>query len=116
MRTARMERIGAERIEILLREAKARAVNVSDDLPVKYVRRARKISMKLNLKTLGRHRDEFCKRCLAPFVTSSTFRVRYRNGKKVLTCHRCGAVFRRPYGKRTNGDRGRDIGKRDQGE
>jgi len=111
-----MERIGAERIEILLREAKARAADIGDDLPVKYVRRAKKISMKLNLKTMGNHRDEFCKRCLVPFVTSSSFRVRFRNGKKVLTCRRCGEVFRRPYRPRTNRDKRPKAGKRDRGE
>ena len=116
MRTARMEWIGAERIEILLREAKARAIDKDDHLPKRYVMRAKKIAMKLNLKSLGKHRDEFCKRCLAPFVTSSAFRVRFRNGKKVLTCQRCGTVFRRPYRRRTSGVGKQNAGKRDKGE
>ncbi len=97
IRTARMERIGAERIEILVREAISRALSGDHIFPIRYMERARKIAMRLNLKTLRDHRDEFCKSCLSPFVDSTHFRVRLRGGRKITTCLRCGAVMRRPY-------------------
>ena len=102
-------------MELLLEEAEKRGREGNEELARRYVKRAKNISMRLNLKTLGEHRDEFCRKCFAPFVRSSDFRVRLRHGRKILTCLRCGAVFRRNYGrKRQRADRrtGRNVKER----
>ncbi|MDP7264704.1 MAG: hypothetical protein QGH39_04000 [Candidatus Thermoplasmatota archaeon] len=96
LRTARMERIGAERIDLLVHEAKRRAREGEEALASKYIIRAKKIAMRLNLKTLGKYRGEFCKECMVPFVSASIFRARLHGKKKVITCLRCGNVHRRP--------------------
>lgn len=97
LRTVIMERIGAERIEMLLKEAKVRALAGDDELAIKYVMRAKKIGMRLNLKNMGDHRGEFCKTCMIPFVRASKVRVRLTNGRLVITCLKCGGVHRKPY-------------------
>lgn len=100
-RTGYMERIGSERIELLFREAVKRAREGDMELAVSYLQRAKRIGMRLNLRTLNRYNGEYCKACMVPFATSSYFRVRLRDGKKVTTCLRCGEVYRMPY----DGDR-----------
>ena len=104
-----MERIGAERIELLVREAKQKADIGDEELAVKYMVRAKKIAMRLNLKTLGKYRDEFCKICMVPFVSSSIFRTRLHGKKKVITCLRCGIVHRRPFGQRNKDLKNSDL-------
>jgi len=103
-----MERIGAERVELLVREAKRMAGSGDEELATKYMVRAKKIAMRLNLKTLGKFRGEFCGRCMTPFVRSSVFRVRLHGKKKVSTCLRCGSVHRRPFGARMKDTKNND--------
>ncbi len=95
-----MERIGAERIDMLVRDAKLFAGCGDEELAARYMVRAKKIAMRLNLKTMGKYRGEFCNECMVPFVSSSIFRARLHGKKKVITCLRCGNVHRRPFGNR----------------
>lgn len=106
LRTSVMEKIGAERIEMLMEEAGRSVLAADDELALRYMVRARKIGMRLNLKTMGKYRGEFCRNCLMPFVSASKFRVRMHGGRVVITCLNCGAIYRKPLRKGKCGDSG----------
>ena len=54
------------------------------------------------IKTSQRHRlpvprsvsDRVCRKCWAPHVDSSTFRVRIKAGQRIKTCLKCGSIRR----------------------
>ena len=88
-------KIARERIDILFREA---SVADSAELANAYVRTARKIGMRYNIR-LGRHRRKFCRKCSTYLVHGRTSRTKIGNGFVTTTCLLCGHVSRFPYRK-----------------
>lgn len=63
----------------------------------RYAEIAHLLSLKHELGTPAALRGRVCRACRAFLVPGATARVRLREGKRVTTCLRCGAVRRRPY-------------------
>ena len=83
-------KIAKERIEILFDEAK----KAPDDLARRYVKLAKKIGMRYNVKLGPDRKKLYCKHCFTPF---SSGRARLKNGLLVRTCRHCGKVTRMNY-------------------
>ena len=64
-----MEKIGVERMAILL--DKAIDIGSGDDagLALNYIERSKKIGMKLNQRVSREYEGMYCKKCLTPFVS-----------------------------------------------
>jgi len=53
-----------------------------------YVRKARNLAMKINLRLPSELKRRFCKHCNSYF-TSENSRIRTRDGKLICTCFKC---------------------------
>ena len=83
-------KIARERIDILFDEAK----KADEDLARRYLRLAKKIGMRYNVK-IGRERKKlFCKHCFTPFRAG---RARLKNGYLSRECKFCGKTTRMKY-------------------
>jgi ribonuclease P protein subunit RPR2 len=91
------QRIAGERMRILLEEAED-AFGKHPERSKRYVRLARKIGMRYNVRLAGTGR-RFCKRCFTLLKPGVTCRIRARKDRKavVVTCLACGHVSRHPY-------------------
>ena len=88
-------KIAKERIDILFKEAKEVA-RERPDLARRYVRLAKKIGMRYNVR-LGRLKRNFCKYCYSFFIPGVTCSQRLRNGKITIKCLSCNKIIRYPY-------------------
>jgi ribonuclease P protein subunit RPR2 len=66
----------------------------------KYVRLARKIAMRYNIKTPRELRGKFCKKCFSYLVQGANSTRRVRGKTLVVTCLKCGNSARHPLGRR----------------
>ena len=85
--------IAKENIEILFREAnKIKDLNLATD----YVKKARKIAMRLNIRIPKEFKRRFCKHCNTYLVPGKN--VRIRNNKSSITyyCLNCKKFMRFP--------------------
>lgn len=88
--------IAKSRINILFELAEQNALSNRLYLSDKYVKLARKISMRYLVKIPKEHKRKFCKHCynyLLPFVTG---RIRIHRGKVVIYCYNCKKYSRIP--------------------
>jgi len=88
-------RIAKERIDILFKEAEKTAKE-RPDLAKRYVRLAKKIGMRYNIR-LGKLKRRFCKHCFSYFVPGVTCSQRLRKGKVTIKCFSCNKTIRYPY-------------------
>jgi ribonuclease P protein subunit RPR2 len=92
-----MVRVARERIADLFalaeREARAGSLRLSD----RYVRLARKIGMRYNVRLLPEFSELYCRGCSSFWVEGVTVRTRLRAGRRVRTCAVCGRLRRAPY-------------------
>ena len=88
--------IAKERIEILINEAKKNSIKYPD-YSTKYVKLAKKIGMRYNVK-LGILKRKFCKKCFSYYTTDNSTR-RFDNKTLVITCKKCKNISRFPYSK-----------------
>lgn len=90
-----------ERIHELFRQAEEaffdpdRGPGYSDS----YVKLARKIAMKYQLRLPSALKRRFCKHCYAYLVPSENCRVRTHEGHVVYYCYKCKNYMRFPYKK-----------------
>ncbi len=92
--------IARERIDILLREARA---NVGDvEMSRRYVELARKISKRTKVRIPSEEKRYLCKGCGLPLIPGKNARVRVLAGnpRVVITCLSCGTLRRYPFTKR----------------
>ncbi|MCL1979013.1 MAG: ribonuclease P protein component 4 [Methanomassiliicoccaceae archaeon] len=87
--------IGEERISILTGLSVNALADGREDLAVRYVSLARKISRKTKAKMPEEFR--YCKKCLMPLVPGVNCTVRLTANKIVATCQNCGGLKRMPY-------------------
>ena len=85
-------KIAKERIAILFEEARRRADD--EELAKRYVRLARRIGMRYNVRLGGRKRL-FCKNCFYYFGADTKRRL--KNGHLVIICPECKRVTRQIY-------------------
>jgi ribonuclease P protein subunit RPR2 len=91
------QRIAKERMQILLMQAE-REFEGHPERAKRYVRLAKKIGMRYNVRLKG-VKSKFCSKCFAPLKPGVNCRVRARKDKQsvVVTCLACGSVSRHPY-------------------
>jgi ribonuclease P protein subunit RPR2 len=85
-----MVRIAGERIGDLFAEAEEVAQSPHPQLADRYVRLARRIGMRHNVRLISELRELYCRRCSAFWVEGRTVRTRLRGGYRVRTCLACG--------------------------
>jgi ribonuclease P protein subunit RPR2 len=89
-----MVRIARERVDDLFAEAEAIARTADAKLADRYVRLARRVGMRHNVRLLPEHRENYCRGCSAYWVEGRTVRTRLRRGHRVRTCLACGRARR----------------------
>jgi ribonuclease P protein subunit RPR2 len=107
-----MVRVAAERISDLFALAEREAGGGRPELADRYVRLARRIGMRYNVRLLPEYSEVYCRGCSRFWVEGRTVRTRLRSGHRVRTCLVCGRERRAPYRPRgrsvfTSGTRGR---------
>lgn len=85
-----MIRIAHERIGDLFAAAEVESNRRRLDLATRYVRLARKIGSRYNVRLLPEYRELYCRGCSAYWVEGSTVRTRLRRSTRVRTCLECG--------------------------
>jgi len=80
-------RIAKERISILFGEAQT----AEDDLARRYIRLAKKIGMRYNVKIAPEMKRAYCRHCFTPFKQS---RTKLKSGFLVRRCRFCGKTSR----------------------
>jgi RNase P subunit RPR2 len=85
-----MVRIARERVDDLFALAEKEAANHQRELADRYVRLARRIGMRYNLRFLPEYRELYCQGCSAYWVEGSTVRTRLTGGRRTRTCLVCG--------------------------
>jgi len=78
-------RIAKERIDILFDEA----AEAPDDLARRYIKLAKKIGMRYNVKIGSERKKTYCKYCFTPFKGTA---AKLKNGFIVRKCRHCGKV------------------------
>jgi ribonuclease P protein subunit RPR2 len=91
--------IALERIKTLFGEADL-IFSEDPSLSDKYVRLARKISLKYKVRMPSDLKRQICSKCFSFLKAPATCRVRLREGKAVYTCLSCGEQMRFPYTKK----------------
>ena len=89
-RTATMVRIARERVSDLFVLAERESKNRHSELADRYVRLARRIGMRYNVRLQREYRELYCRACSAFWVEGRTVRTRLRTGHRVRTCLKCG--------------------------
>ncbi|HEV2449623.1 MAG TPA: hypothetical protein VGU43_04335 [Thermoplasmata archaeon] len=93
-RTSEMIQIASERIHRLLALAESESRRGPSALPDRYVRLARRIGTRYNVRVPKGYRELYCRGCSAFWVEGRTVRTRLRGGVRTRTCLRCGAIYR----------------------
>ncbi len=85
---SKLKIIALERVKILLEEA-SEIFDEDKKLANSYVKKAKKIAMKVNLKIPSYLKRKFCKHCDSFLVPGKNLRVRTKNSKVVYYCLDC---------------------------
>jgi ribonuclease P protein subunit RPR2 len=80
-------KIARERIDILFSESR----KAPDDMARRYIKLAKKIGMRYNVKIGPQRKKLFCKNCFTPFRGG---RTRLKRGFLVRECRYCGKITR----------------------
>ena len=90
--------IAVERIKDLFDQAE-KSWKEEPELSHRYVDLARKISMKYKVKIPAEVKRKFCKKCHNYLFPGENCRIRFREGKIVITCLDCKNIMRYPHKK-----------------
>lgn len=94
------KKIAKKRIKKLFELAYIKALEHNFKLSDRYVKLARKLSMKYLVKIPLEHKRSFCKHCYSYILPGVTGRVRIRDKKIVIYCYKCKKFTRVPIKKR----------------
>jgi len=91
-------RIARERIEKLLELAR-KEFESRPERSKEYVKLARKIGERYNVRFSKEQKRSFCKKCNQLLIPSRTSEVKIDTRKKLITikCTNCGYIYRYPY-------------------
>lgn len=89
-----MKGIAIERINILMNYALDRALDGDLKYADRYIELARKISAKYNVRIPRSFKRFICRGCKKILFPGKTLKVRFRKGKVVYRCLRCGEIKR----------------------
>lgn len=88
-----LKKIALERIEVLFREAREQ-FKKDPKLSDRYVKLARKIAMKVNLKIPKEYKRRYCKHCYSYLVPGVNCRIRNYRNRVIYTCLNCNGYMR----------------------
>jgi ribonuclease P protein subunit RPR2 len=88
--------IAKQRINKLFELADRNALSDRLFFSDKYVKLARKISMRYLVKIPREHRRKFCKHCYSYLLPPLTSRIRIHRGKVIIYCNNCKKYTRIP--------------------
>lgn len=91
-----MVRIARERVSDLFALAEREALGGHVELADRYVRLARRVGMRYNVRLPREYRDLYCRGCSGFWIEGRTVRTRLRGGRRVRVCLRCGRTRRVP--------------------
>lgn len=83
------KKIAKQRIKKLFILAEKQAYNGKYNLSDRYVKLARKLSMKYLVRIPKKYKRFFCKHCYSYFYPAITCRTRISKGKIILFCKKC---------------------------
>ncbi|MCI4351416.1 MAG: hypothetical protein L3K15_07885 [Thermoplasmata archaeon] len=89
-----MIRTAHERIGDLFAAAAIEARGRHPELANRYVRLARRIGMRYNVRLPPEYRELYCRSCSAYWAEGVSVRTRLRSGRRVRSCLLCGATRR----------------------
>jgi ribonuclease P protein subunit RPR2 len=89
-----MIRVASERVNDLFGLAAIEAARGPAGYADRYVRLARRVGTRYNVRLLPEYRDLYCRGCSVYWVAGRTVRTRLRSGHRVQTCLVCGRVRR----------------------
>jgi len=90
------KKIAEERIKKLFVLAYNKALSYDFKLADRYVKLARKISMKYLVKIPVKYKRLFCKHCYSYILPDVTGRIRVKEGKIIIYCKKCKKFTRIP--------------------
>jgi ribonuclease P protein subunit RPR2 len=93
-----MIEIGKERIDILFKLAD-QEFSRNPERSHRYIKLARNISTKYNIRMPPQWRRRFCKNCYKFLKPGNNCKIRITKGKVHLKCLECGQMMRVPYEK-----------------
>ena len=96
-KTREMQQVAFERIGILFTFMIAEALAGRLDYLDRYVKNAKRIGQKMNVRIPTDMKRLYCPKCYWPYFVHQSTRFRLRNGKKIITCGRCGTIRRLAY-------------------
>lgn len=82
-----------EKIKVLFKEAKLQ-FSKNPSLSNRYVKLARKIAMKYNIRMPREFKRKFCKHCYTYLVPSKNCRVRIHKSRVIYYCNKCKKFMR----------------------
>jgi len=89
------KKLALERIEILFKEAESN-FKKHPERSHRYVKLARKIAMKLNLKIPSNLKRKFCKHCYKYLKPGINSQVRIHKSRLIILCKECKKYMRIP--------------------
>jgi ribonuclease P protein subunit RPR2 len=89
-----MVRVARERIAELFALAEREAQVPGSRLPDRYVRLARRVGTRYNVRVPAEYRELYCRGCSSYWVEGRTVRTRLRGDRRVRTCLACGRLRR----------------------
>jgi len=92
-----MVQVAAERIDDLFALAQRESDGPQPELADRYVRLARRIGMRYNVRLPPEYSELFCRGCSSFWVEGRNVRTRLRDGRRVRSCLRCGRERRVPF-------------------
>ena len=94
-------KIAKERIGILFKQAE-KEFKAHPERSKRYVKLARKISLRYNVRLSKQLKRKFCKNCNSLLIPGRTSQTRIKSKEKIITvrCLKCNKVYRYPYKKR----------------
>lgn len=96
-RTKEMIELAKERINRLFELAEREALDDNFERANRYVRLARKIGMRYNVRFPQKYKRRYCKHCLSYILPGVNSRVRLRSTKIVIFCEVCNKYTRIPF-------------------
>jgi len=88
------KKIAKKRIEKLFLLAEKNSLKKRYDLADRYVKIARKIQMRYQIRMPKKLKRKFCKHCYSYLVPNVNSRVRINRGKIIIYCKNCGKYMR----------------------
>jgi len=88
-----LQQIALQKIKILFQEAKIQ-FDKNSSLSDRYVKLARKIAMKVNLRIPVEYKRRFCRHCYSYLVPGKTCRVRIHKSRVIYYCLKCKKFMR----------------------